>query len=81
MGCCDCSRTLTTSRGVTFRCSFVVSFRSLHLEIEKGYVPSKDVRMLPETADSILCEIEMLSFSPLSSVATVETGDEPIEAF
>lgn len=66
---------------MTFRFSFVVSFRLLHLKIEKGYVPSKDVRMLPETADSILCEIEMLTFSPLSSVATVETDGEPIEAF
>jgi hypothetical protein len=45
----DCSRTRTTSRGVTVHVS-------MHVEdVDCWIVPSRDVKMLPDTADSIFC--------------------------
>lgn len=52
---CDWRRTRTTSRGVTIGpCQFIC-----FLYIVRSNVPSRDVRRLPETAESIFCPADM----------------------
>lgn len=60
VGCCDCRRTRTTSRGVTIGHEYVSIYR-VHIYIRrnpndgKQHIPSKLVNRLPEQAASIFC--------------------------
>lgn len=71
VGDCDCSRTRTTSRGVT---GFIVSCFSI-VDLDHGLaVPRSDVRRLPDTAESIFCPAEISVSVSISLASSIVTG-------